>query len=84
MGQLSGKTVSVLCESGMTNKFFINRRLGERRSAPEQRENPRLDLPHKRRRKKTERRREDGTMSEDFYAVHGMEIDDFQASGNKH
>jgi len=68
----------------MTNKFFIDRRSGDdRRTGQDKRENPRLDLPHKRRRKKTERRR-DGSVTDDFYAMHGMEPEDFQAPRHKH
>lgn len=41
----------------MSKKFFFNRRSGEdRRSGEEQRENPRLDLPHRRRRRNPDRR----------------------------
>jgi len=69
----------------MTNKFFINRRShAGRRSAAEQRQNPRLDLPHKRRRKKIDRRRDDGSISEDFYALHGLESVDFQPPPQTH
>lgn len=64
----------------MTQKFFIDRRSGEdRRTGKDKRENPRLDLPHKRRRKAEERRRADGSVVDDFYAMHGMEPEDFQA-----
>lgn len=68
----------------MTQKFFIDRRSGdERRSADDQRKNPRLDLPHKRRRKAAERRG-NGSMADDFYATQGMEADDFRPPRQKH
>jgi hypothetical protein len=69
----------------MTQKFFIDRRSGEeRRSGADKRKNPRLDLPHKRRRKSGDRRRADGSVIDDFYAVHGMEPEDFRSDGHRH
>ncbi|MFA7553426.1 MAG: hypothetical protein WCY88_04175 [Spongiibacteraceae bacterium] len=44
----------------MTMLFFFNRRSGtDRRKGKEQRQNPRLDLSHKRRRKSDDRRSTD-------------------------
>ncbi|HUH37076.1 MAG TPA: hypothetical protein VL027_03925 [Spongiibacteraceae bacterium] len=41
----------------MTKKFYFNRRSGDdRRSGEDPRENPRLDLPHRRRRRRPDRR----------------------------
>jgi len=68
----------------MTQKFFIDRRTGaDRRSGEDQRKNPRLDLPHKRRRT-TPDRRSGGSVTSDFYAMHGMEPEDFQTPDNTH
>lgn len=68
----------------MTQKFFIDRRSGdERRTGTDKRKNPRLDLPHKRRRKSDDRRRA-SSVTDDFYAVHGMEPEDFRPTGAKH
>lgn len=68
----------------MNPKFFVDRRSGQdRRSGEEQRQNPRLDLPHKRRRRQADRRR-GGTMAEDFYALQGMEAEDFKAGSRRH
>jgi len=53
----------------MTNRFFFNRRTGlDRRQGKEQRQNPRLDLSHKRRRKSDERRDLERSDAGDFYA----------------
>lgn len=68
----------------MTQKFFIDRRSGEdRRSGADKRQNPRQDLPQKRRRKAAERRA-GGSVTGDFYAMHGMEPEDFQTPGDTH
>jgi hypothetical protein len=69
----------------MTNKFFINRRAGStRRTSADKRQNPRLDLPHKRRRQKVDRRRVAGSISEDFYALNGLDSADFKTPPNTH
>jgi hypothetical protein len=53
----------------MTQRVFINRRKGsERRSESEKRKNPRLDLSHRRRRTRLERRSTERTLTEDFMA----------------
>ena len=53
----------------MSQRVFINRRKGsERRSVSEQRKNPRLDLSHRRRRTKPDRRSTERTLTEDFMA----------------
>jgi hypothetical protein len=52
----------------MTSRIFINRRSGsDRRLNREQRVNPRLDLSHQRRRK-TDTRRNNRNIADDFYA----------------
>lgn len=52
-----------------TMTFFIDRRNGaERRRDNDRRDNPRLDLSHKRRRKGADRRTPNRDMLEDFYA----------------
>ncbi len=54
----------------MTKKIFFDRRSGmDRRSGKEQRENPRLDLPHRQRRSQQDRRTP-RTLVEDYYAFH--------------
>jgi len=54
----------------MSRKFFVDRRNNsDRRSGEDQRYNPRLDLPHKRRRTMQERRRRAASRLEDFYAL---------------
>ncbi len=53
----------------MSQRFLFDRRSGrDRRKGGDQRKNPRLDLPHKRRRKVADRRRQDRSMTDDFYA----------------
>ena len=53
----------------MSHRFLFDRRSGnDRRTGEDQRQNPRLDLPHKRRRKTADRRKQDRTMTDDFYA----------------
>lgn len=53
----------------MSQRFLFDRRNGaDRRQGQDKRQNPRLDLPHKRRRKSADRRRQDRSMSDDFYA----------------
>lgn len=48
---------------------FIDRRNGnERRKGSERRDNPRLDLTHKRRRKGADRRAANRSMVDDYYA----------------
>lgn len=55
----------------MTQKIFFERRSGrDRRSGHDQRRNPRLDLPQRRRRRQPDRRA-NRTRVEDFYALHG-------------
>ena len=69
----------------MSKKFFIDRRnSSDRRSGEEQRYNPRLDLPHKRRRTLKERRREAASRIEDFYAIHDLHADDLLSKGKLH
>jgi hypothetical protein len=61
----------------MSKKFFIERRSGnDRRSGEEQRYNPRLDLPHKRRRVLLERRRKTALRVEDFYALNELAMEE--------
>jgi hypothetical protein len=69
----------------MSKKFLINRRTSsDRRSSEDPRYNPRLDLPHKRRRVRLERRRLAATRIEDFYAVNDMNMEDFSSRGLLH
>jgi hypothetical protein len=66
-------------------KFLINRRTNsDRRGSEDPRYNPRLDLPHKRRRVRVERRRLAATRIEDFYAVNDMNMEDFTSRGLLH
>ena len=54
----------------MSSRFFFDRRArSERRINKDQRENPRLDLSHKRRRKTDERRDHRRNTRDDFYAT---------------
>ncbi|MBL4826472.1 MAG: hypothetical protein JKY66_01935 [Spongiibacteraceae bacterium] len=53
----------------MANKIFINRRSGkDRRRDYEQRQNPRLDLSCRRRRREPDRRVPARELRDDFYA----------------
>ena len=55
----------------MKDKIFINRRTGdERRESDDPRQNPRLDLAYRRRRKADERRQTEGLL-EDYTAMVG-------------
>lgn len=59
----------------MSQRFLFDRRSGDdRRQGKDKRQNPRLDLPHKRRRKMADRRRQDRSMSDDFYASNSFYI----------
>lgn len=54
----------------MSKRIFINRRTGlDRRTGKDQRQNPRLDLKHRRRRKTDDRRDLNRTGAEHFYAL---------------
>jgi hypothetical protein len=58
----------------MTNKIFINRRKGdERREDDDPCKDLEVDLYHRKRRKKVERR-EDRSLDEDYYAFESNEI----------
>ena len=54
----------------MNNKLFFNRRRtkSDRRNGTDPRQNPRLDLSHRRRRKSDDRRSINRDIREDFYA----------------
>ena len=63
--------------------FFVDRRTGhERRTGDDQRQNPRLDLSHRRRRKTDERRRDD--LIADFQAVTQHLLEDVRENGDIH
>jgi len=66
----------------MTQKFFIDRRSGTDRRRKEQRRQLRRDLSYARR-QNTDRRNGD-SVAGDFYAMHGMEPEDFKAPDNTH
>ena len=69
----------------MSRKFFIDRRnSSDRRSGEDQRYNPRLDLPHKRRRTSQERRRQAASRLEDFYALSEINASEHPQKGLLH
>ncbi|WP_157117940.1 hypothetical protein [Oceanicoccus sagamiensis] len=69
----------------MSNRFFFNRRTGlDRRKGSEQRQNPRLDLSHKRRRKTDERRDQERSSAGDFYASNNYFSRSNLSSPDKH
>jgi len=71
-------------EKSPTQSFFFNRRSGkERRDGVDPRENPRLDLPHRRRRTRLERRAKD-SLKDDFLSIIDFNEEDFQFLRDKH
>lgn len=75
IGVAYARDVKELLLNTMSQRFLFDRRSGaDRRRGAEQRKNPRLDLPHKRRRKTDDRRQQDRSMSDDFYASNNFFI----------
>lgn len=70
----------------MTQKFFIDRRTGDDRRSGESEDKNGDTVPdpgRKQRRRQVERRSGD-SVAGDFYAMHGMEPEDFKSPGSTH